>query len=154
MRVAASWHDACLLNISSRGLMAQAASAPLRGTYVELRSGSHVIVGRVAWSKGHRFGLRTQEPIVAAILLQAAAETSSPPAVPFAGHPVAVERRQSVREFAWQAERSRWWGKAAEFVCVLCAAIAAGAAIFGSVEQVLASPLASAQLSLDRATGR
>src|SRR5690349_16447421 len=61
MRNGPSWADVNIRNISSRGLMVQAASSPPRGSYVELRRGRHAIVARVAWSNGRRFGVQTQD---------------------------------------------------------------------------------------------
>ena len=58
-----SWHDVCIVNCSLHGLGIQAAQAPTRGTYVEIRRGKQVIIARVAWCKGHRAGLRSQDPI-------------------------------------------------------------------------------------------
>lgn len=52
MRTGVSWHDVCILNLSAHGVGLQAAEPPARGTYVEIRRGPHVIVARVAWSKG------------------------------------------------------------------------------------------------------
>jgi hypothetical protein len=64
MRHAGSWSDVCLVDLSSRGVGLQSAKPPGRGEYVELRRGSHVlIVGRVVWAKGHRFGIRTQDRV-------------------------------------------------------------------------------------------
>ena len=63
MRSGVSWHDVCVLNVSVHGVGIQAAEPPARGTYVEIRRGPHVIVARVAWAKGHRAGLRSQDPI-------------------------------------------------------------------------------------------
>jgi hypothetical protein len=55
--------EALFADISSRGLMALASSPPARGTYVELRIGRHVLVGRVQWAEGARFGVRLQDRI-------------------------------------------------------------------------------------------
>lgn len=52
-----------ILNVSRRGLMASCIEPPLRGCYVEIRKGPHVIVGRVVWSGKLAFGLRTQDYI-------------------------------------------------------------------------------------------
>jgi hypothetical protein len=69
MRVTADWADVTICNVSSRGLMAKCSKAPTRGSYVEIRQRGACIVGRVAWSQGMRFGIRTQDPIDIAALL-------------------------------------------------------------------------------------
>ena len=55
--------EACLLDISSRGLMASADPPPLRGAYIELIVGRHSLVGQVQWSEAKRFGVRLRERI-------------------------------------------------------------------------------------------
>lgn len=55
--------EACIRDISSRGLMLQAAAPPPRGTYVELVGAEQTIVGCVIWSKDRRFGVRTRDRI-------------------------------------------------------------------------------------------
>jgi hypothetical protein len=64
MRISAGWNDACILDISERGLMIRAGSAPpRRGSCVELRRGARIIIGRVMWAKQDRFGLSTQDKL-------------------------------------------------------------------------------------------
>ena len=109
MRVDASWQDVCILNVSLHGLGIQAVQPPGRGSYVEIRRGTHVIVARIAWSKGHRAGLRSQDPIQPLLLEQAAA---SGPATDL--RPI-VERRSSPRNTDQMHETSRQLGRATEF---------------------------------------
>jgi len=63
MRSGPAWDDVCLLNLSSRGALAQTAEPPPQGTYIEMRRGTHVIVGRVVWREMDRFGVCTQDTI-------------------------------------------------------------------------------------------
>ncbi len=55
--------DACVLDLSHRGLMATATPAPKRGAYITLKVGRHELDGQVQWSEGRRFGLRLRERI-------------------------------------------------------------------------------------------
>ena len=55
------WTDACILNVSSRGLMIHSARAGPQGSIVELRRGPHAIVACVVWRDGARVGLKTEE---------------------------------------------------------------------------------------------
>jgi hypothetical protein len=69
MRVADGWRAVTICNVSSRGLMAKCSAPPAKGAYIELRHGGVHIVGRVAWLQGLRFGVRTQDKIDIASLL-------------------------------------------------------------------------------------
>lgn len=61
--------DACILDISTRGLAATAATPPARGEFVEFRIGKNTIVGHVKWSGERRFGIAFRErvSVIAAI---------------------------------------------------------------------------------------
>ncbi|HZU52078.1 MAG TPA: hypothetical protein VE968_09415 [Sphingomicrobium sp.] len=61
VRSGTQWSDACILNISSRGLMIQSHRAGPEGSLVELHRGDHVIVARVVWRDGSRAGLQSEE---------------------------------------------------------------------------------------------
>jgi hypothetical protein len=69
MRVADGWRAVTICNVSSRGLMAKCSAPPAKGAYIELRHRGVHIVGRVAWSQGLRFGVRAQDNIDIASLL-------------------------------------------------------------------------------------
>ncbi|MEO7247180.1 MAG: PilZ domain-containing protein [Novosphingobium sp.] len=55
--------EACLLDLSSRGLMALADPPPPRGSFIELVVAGHSLVGQVQWSEDRRFGVRLRERI-------------------------------------------------------------------------------------------
>lgn len=55
--------DICVRNVSSRGMLLQAASPPPRGTYVEILLPGHVVVARVVWTKDRRFGIHSRDRI-------------------------------------------------------------------------------------------
>lgn len=61
--------DACIRDISNRGLLIQAATPPSRGTTIELNGPFPPIVARVVWSSEGRFGVRTQDMINVSALL-------------------------------------------------------------------------------------
>jgi hypothetical protein len=63
LRHADAWGNASILNISSGGLQLHATPPPSRGTYIEVRRGSHVIIGRVVWVKADRFGMCAQDKL-------------------------------------------------------------------------------------------
>lgn len=131
LRHGAAWTDACILNISSRGLMIHTGRQVLKGTQVEVRRGDHVIIARVVWRDGGRAGLRSEdrvrvEDIMTLGQLPAQRLTAGP-----------VERRKHPRPL----EKSRLQGRAMEFGTVL--AIGACLAVAGlSMVQAFARPVA------------
>jgi hypothetical protein len=147
MRTGASWHDVCILNLSKRGLGIQAAEPPVRGTYVEVCRGRHVIVARVMWTRGHRAGLQSQDLIWVQALINessAAANDSGPPsrATP------QFERRRAPRSTRQRHEQSRLLGRAMELACIAMAGAAMGLAAFGLVQEALARPLSQIRSAL------
>ncbi len=126
MKAGPEWHDTCILNISSRGMMMQAADPPVRGSYLEIRRGALVIVAKVMWTRGHRLGVRTQDvlPIDAIV---------SDVAVPVTGEGVRVgERRSPARAMLPTAQRSRHQGRMIEYGFAV--ALAGAAAMFAATE--------------------
>jgi hypothetical protein len=143
MRAGASWQDVCILNQSLHGLGIQAAEPPQRGTYVEIRRGQHVIVARIAWKKGHRAGLRSQDPIFLQALL-----VEAPAPAPHGAQNRHVERRSAPRNSAEAHARSRRMARAFEFVSLGLVALVLAVSAFGMVEQALARPLQQIRMAL------
>lgn len=57
MRDSQEERDVCLIDISTRGLLATTARPPRNGEIVELRIGRNALVGQVRWSSERRFGI-------------------------------------------------------------------------------------------------
>lgn len=137
MRSGLQWQDVCILNLSSHGVGIQTAAPPERGAYVEIRRGPNVIIARVAWAKGHRVGLKSQDPIFIPAIVK---ET---PVAPAPGAPATarpVERRRQ-RRHGSAHDDSRFKARALEFAGFAAAAVLLAAILFGAVEQSLAQPL-------------
>lgn len=65
----AGWCDAIIRNLSSRGaIIEMAGGAQPRGSYVELRRSTSVLIGRVIWTAANRCGISTRERIDVAAL--------------------------------------------------------------------------------------
>ena len=143
MRSGATWGDVCILNISSRGLQLQAPRPPERGAYVEVRRGPQVIVGRVAWSKQHRFGIRSQDVLFIDSLI---AEPDSAEALRGPVTHVPAERRAAPRRPA--SADHRLVGQAMEFACLGIAIIGGATLLYGAAESAFAAPLASVSKAL------
>jgi hypothetical protein len=141
MRTDSGWSDACILNISSRGLMIRSRRPAARGSLIELRHGDHAIVGRVVWSDGAHAGLQAEERVPIEQILSLG-QASSLQLTALNGRP--VERRKRPRSH----EDNRVRGRLFEFSAVaLLAAIVAGFA-FDLIHDVLARPLQQVQTAL------
>ena len=137
IRVGASWNDACILNLSTRGMLVRASTALDRGSYLEIRQGGHVIVARVIWRRADRFGVQTQDPIPAAALIRG----TGPSVAPTIARPGAAERRAAIRPAAPTAEASRQRARAAQFwMATVVGGIAAILAL-GAMGDLLGRPL-------------
>ena len=151
MRLDGVWKDVCIRNISSRGMLLQAGSAPARGTYVEVYRGRHVIVARIAWAKDNRFGIHTQDRLdVQAILGE--------PDLSGANYKDVIktqptfERRAAPRptqaDLRWRAERSRFKAKALEFACIAAVGGSIGLVLFDTVSDTLLRAVAGVSVGL------
>jgi len=140
MRTAAGWSDACILNISSRGLLIHASRASDRGSVVEVRQGEHVIRARVMWSDGARAGLRADELLPVESILSLDDSTAFRLTAPRRE----VERRLRPRTH----EQSRIRGRLFEFATFAVIAICVGAIAFSLVGEALARPLAQVRSAL------
>jgi len=143
MRTNWGWSDACILNVSSGGLLINAgAAAALADGAIEVWHGEHVIVATIVWSKGTRAGLRADGRVpVDDILAISQASSLQPSAPPWP----AIERRKRPRSH----DDSRICGRLIEFagIAAIAASLAAGAFIM--VEQAFAKPLDYVEAALD-----
>lgn len=142
LRNGASWSDACILNLSSRGLMIQSARAGDEGTLLELRRGDHVIVARVVWRSGAKAGLRAEERIPVEEILTVAQSSEF--------QLRAVDGKNDRRKVPRSAEKSRQHGRAIEFAGVIVIATSLAGAALTIVEQAFATPLAAVETALSR----
>ena len=141
MRLGANWSDACILNVSARGLLIHTQEAAERGSYVELRRGDQVIVGRVMWRSGSRVGLRAQDRVpVEAIVTSKGSEALRL----CAGESAPVERRRTRRP----PVDNRLRGRAMQFMSVAAIATTLSVAIVSMMAEALAEPLSRATIAL------
>lgn len=138
----ASWHDICILNCSLHGLGIQSAKAPERGTYVEIRRGRQTIIARVAWSKGHRAGLRSQDPIFVSALVSGNENTPSPSGASL------TERRAQPRAPVTMHSNSRLAGRTMEFAFLAVLAVSIALAGANAIGEALARPLSAVNQAL------
>ena len=146
MRTASAWNDACILNISSHGLLLQAAVPPPRGSYIEVHRGRHIIIARVAWSKHHRLGVRTQDRLAIANIIDQPDCAAAPTAATAAqGIP---DRRSTRRAPDRTHEHSRWRSRAIQFSFVAVFGASAATIAFQAVELAFAGALAQVGAAL------
>lgn len=128
----AAWADACILNISSTGLLIRSARPPAEGSPVELRRDDHLIRATVIWNDGIRAGLKSDErvPMESIVSLQVVdVELTVPTAFALRFQPC-------------RAEKSRTTGRAIEFVGAIAIGLSLAAASLSIVEQAFVRPLA------------
>ena len=145
VRAGASWNDALILNMSSKGLLVRSSQMVNRGSYLEIRRGPHVIVARVIWSASDRFGLQTQDPVPAADLIR------DPDGVDPRKKPVGEglqDRRSVPRPLEVRHESSRQRGRAMELLAVSLVCGIVALMIANAIAEVVAKPLEAAQAAL------
>lgn len=140
LRHGASWSDACILNISSRGLMIHTGRPIVQGTEVEIRRGDQIIVARVVWRDGGRAGLRSEDRVPIEEIVSLA---KAPPLQLTAGDDAGGRNPRA-------HDRSRSHGRAIEFTSLLVIAASLAGAGFSMVESAFARPMALVTAVLDR----
>ena len=121
MRAGGTAEDVCVRNVSNSGMMLQAHEAPEAGTYVEVQLPNEVVVGRVMWSNGRRFGIRTRERLPLWRLLGRKK--------PESGFDTPAQRASAGTAVARSPTDARAWGRIFEFLCLAGVAIGAAAAV-------------------------
>lgn len=144
MRCGANWFDITIRNMSHRGLMAHAASPPPPRTYVEIRRGTQIVVGRTIWASKNEFGVLSQERLDPLAIVNEP-RLASRPATTATDTPSPIERRSGSRRSAdadlvRRAERSRRLSSAFQFAILAAAALAAAGFVAAEVYEVLARP--------------
>ena len=139
MRHGNAWSDASILNISSRGLLLHSAAPPARGSYVEVRRGAHVIVGRVVWANANRFGVRAQDRLV----IDSLVANASP-----GGNPANDADDTPSERLEWRHAQSRETARALQFACIAGFGLALAACAYEAVSETLARPMAEVSLQL------
>ena len=141
MRTASGWSDACILNVSSRGLLVHSARIPDSGSLVELRHQDCAIVARVVWREGAKGGLRADGRVPVEEILSLGASASLTLSAP---RDAFVERRRRPRTH----EASRIRGRLMEFAGAVAigGVLATGGAAM--VQNAFAKPIAIVEAAL------
>lgn len=137
----ASWSDACILNISSRGLMIHSGRSVREGSTIEIRRGAHVIVAKVMWRDGSRAGLQADDRLPVDEILTLGQE----PALQLTAGRSTAERRRQPRRIH---DDSRIRARLFEFAGVAVLAGVFAATLFSVVQQALTRPLLAVETAL------
>lgn len=143
VRTGAAWSDACILNISSRGLMLRSGSTLPEGSCVQVRRGDHVIVARVVWKDGSRVGLQSDERVPVEEIMSLSRSTALQLV---ASDGAVVERRRQARPEQLDA---RLRGRAFEFLGIGAFGAALSLGLWAIAQQVLAAPIAQVEAALE-----
>ncbi|MEZ5712976.1 MAG: PilZ domain-containing protein [Sphingobium sp.] len=140
IRMDSGWHNAQIRNVSSRGLMLVMKDPPVKGSFIEIRRGTNiVIVGQVRWSGPDRCGIRSQDKIDVAFMTSKEAKENQ---ARKAGHQV-VERRATARVLSPEevAERSRQKSQLMQRLFLIGGVVAAALFLASLLFDVLSVPL-------------
>jgi hypothetical protein len=135
-----AWGDMCIHSVSARDLIASSGQPPSRGSYVDIRRGTLVIIGHITWIDGWRFGVRTQDKVSAAALVAEPVLRKRP-----SGNKLAPDRRSPIRSETegrtrHRVEQNRVFALAFQFVCVVVAGVSFAAFAGVQVYHVLQRP--------------
>jgi hypothetical protein len=136
------WSDACILNISSRGLMIQSGRAGPEGSTVEIRRGDHVIIARVVWRDGVRAGLQSDDRLPVEEIMSVG---QSRALRLVAADGALVERRKRPRT---QQRDARSSARLIEFFGLAAVAVALALGVWTTAQQAFAAPMAKVEAAL------
>lgn len=141
MRASSGWSDACIVNVSSRGLQINCNHLAAQGSVVEIWHREHVIIARVVWRKGNRAGLQAEHQVPVEELMTAG---QAPSLQLTASQWPRVERRKEARSH----DESRLRARAIEFagLAIITASLAGG--IAAMVGQAFDRPLTIVETAL------
>jgi len=142
LRAGAQWADACILNISSRGLLIHSGRAGPEGSMVELRKGDHVIVARVVWRDGSRVGLRSDDRLPIEDILS----VGDSGALRLVASEGALVDRRGRRRLS--ADSARLRGRAMELIGGGAISLCLVLGIWTMAREALARPMARIELAL------
>jgi hypothetical protein len=142
MRSGSGWCDACILNVSSRGLLVYSDGAADLGSMIELRRGGQLVIATVVWRNNQRIGLCSTDDLDIESIVSNEVAAAAAKACVDADR---VERRRRPGE----SDASRAMGRAMEFAFIAAVAVALAGAVAVSVLQSLTAPMTIITSALD-----
>ncbi|WP_066697147.1 PilZ domain-containing protein [Sphingobium amiense] len=136
IRLGDQWLDATIMNVSLHGMMLRMARPPGRGSYIEIRRASTIVVGRVIWAKDGKCGIRAQDRIDISAL------TGDAPAAPAWKAGDADRRAVQRRSIEESAAASQVWARRFQFAALIVAIVGGGFLILHSLTETFAAAMA------------
>ena len=141
MKSVRGWGDACIHNISSRGMMIACDDPLVPGDYVDIRRGRQVVIGLVIWRRDCYTGIRTQDVISADTLINEPRLEGRPvQSAAEAARRTSRSRAVSRIDTAHGLDRSRWLAGNLQFGALCAFGLVAAIVIALQVAQMLAIP--------------
>lgn len=134
--------DVCILDLSTRGILATAARPPARGNFVEFLVGNHTLVGQVKWASERRFGIVLRDRVSVSALLSGDHKDIALSASPFA-----KKRTGSIIEAF--ADNNRSLDRFVQLALVILI-IGTGAYVLADFVATGLSPIAEAEMALNK----
>jgi hypothetical protein len=150
MQADGNWADACIHNISSRGMMVAVDEPPRPGSYVDIRRGKLVVIGRVMWRRDRFFGVRTQDRISVDAVVNEPRRNTAPAGTP--------ERRAEARhvadaKIARRIERHRQLSSLIQYGSMVCGALFVAGLVAMHIFSLLNSSLGTVRVALAGGAG-
>ena len=141
LRDGSRWADACILNLSSRGMLIHAPRAAQEGPYIELKRGDRIIRGRIVWRDGSRVGVEVEDrlPVEEIMSLDHSQQLQ------LAAMPIASVRKRG----GGRRMEARLHGRAFEFAAAVVFATSMAIGAWVMAEQAFATPLAQVKAALN-----
>lgn len=144
LRQECEWLDVSIRDLSSRGLMAEAEQPPGRGHYIEIRRYDQILVGRVVWQSGRRFGVLLAHPInFEAVIKGCSMPGSAKDRRNHQSRPVACQARIIDKPSDW-----RWLGQSLERIAITGMGAALCAMLAYSVMEFMHTPASAISAAL------
>ena len=136
IRLGERWLDATIMNVSLHGMMLRMTNPPGRGSYIEVRRGAAVVIGRVIWAKDGKCGVRSQDRIDLPALNGGDAQAA--PAWKAGDADRRASQRRSVEE---SAAASHAWARRFQFAALIAGIIGGCFLILHSLAETFGSAM-------------
>jgi len=136
--------EVCIIDVSTRGILATGASPPKRAEIIEISPGNNFLTGEVKWASERRFGIALRERVSVAAMVEGGKGK-----VQLASSVGQAQRRQGL----WQAltDNPQMLGRAVQMGGMLLVILAAGWLVADLVGSSFA-PMQDAVLAMNQKT--
>lgn len=142
MRYGDLWQDVAIQNVSAHGMKISVAMPPRRGSVIEIRRASQIIIARAVWVEKGECGLRTQDVVDVRALLDPMAKRAEAVC-----RDAQADRRRAPRPED-VAARSQWFAMRFQQAAMAAALVCGAGYLAWGVSDVLRAPFASVTAAL------